>query len=154
MSFMDDMREKHSEEYIQKEQQSKIAQKGDYFIYGALWAIRHGVNNNYDKHYLEGYVGKDVGYDYREHYIIPRENRDKEARATNNDIYIIEDEPDVIDYILKTLPVEIRKLGINDFSISHELVQKKERNVRDLLSWSKYRNVGKPGFAFYLKLRW
>ena len=154
MSFMDEMRDKHSKEYIQKEQQSKIAQKGKAFISAALLAIRHGVNENYDKHYLEGYVGKDVGYDYIEHYIIPQKNRDKEARATNNDIYIVEDEPDLIDYILKELPVEIRNLGINDFSISYELVQKKERNVRDLLSWSKYRNVGKPGFAFYLKLRW
>ena len=148
MSFIDDMRDKHSKESIQKEQQKKIAAKGDYFIYGVILAIKYDIDKNYDKHYLEGYVGKNVGYDSREHHIIQLKNRNKEARATNSDIYIIENEPDVIDYILKNLPVEIRKLGITDFSFSHELVQKKKEMYEIYLAGANIVMSVSPGLLF------
>lgn len=152
-NFMDQIRKVNSPSYIEQQRQEEIKRRGDYIIYGCIQAVQESVSADYRIGHVAGYVGRDVGYDCREHHLISENDRSKENKKTNSDLYHIEDDLEILEYLKSELPRSIRKLGIEQVSIRFEKVDTYRRNNRDLLSWSKYVKTNSV-YVIYLDLRW
>ena len=153
MNFMEQQKQIHSAEYQQNEQEKRIKLSGDYVIRGCLAAIQITVGQNYNNHHYSGYVSRGTDYDSIYAILIPPEQRTKTNKLMNDDLWIIENDSQVLSYIMNNLPSEIEKLGITDYSLRPEHVEVLRENNRDLFSWKKYVKNGE-GYVMFIELNW